>query len=371
MMRFHRSPPALSLAYLDQMTDSVGVMQHATHDVANRREGYCVDDNARALLALTYFNEFGCSTAEAQRLEPVYASFVNAAWNGERRRFRNFMGFDRRWLDDGGSEDANGRTLHALARARVHGATPGRRAWADWLFHEALPAMAEFQSPRAAAHVVNALVEFEHSARGRGTIRELLASRANYLRSLLHQNASPDWFWFEEALAYENALLPAALIGAGLALGDVAMREDGLAALRWIDSLQTADDGSFRPIGTESFGSPKSLPSNFDQQPLEAYATIAACRAAATGFGDGGWVARASIVLEWFTGLNDIGAPLYDDGTGACCDGLHRDRVNQNKGAEACLSALMSVAMVNHLLSSDVGAEAFGGAPCETRSAAG
>lgn len=349
MTRTYLYPPAPSLAHLEQLTDDVGVMQHATHDVPNRNEGYCLDDNARALLALTYLEECGLRMGETDRPQSIYASFVNAAWNGERRRFRNFMGFDRRWLDDEGSEDAQGRALHALARARRYGTTPGRRAWADWLFHEAAPSAADYQSPRAVAHVVNALVEFDGAAPGRADILALLRARADYLRSLLHATASPDWFWFEETLAYENALLPAALIAGAHALGDVAMREDGLAALRWIDSLQTADEGWFRPVGTKSFGTRKSLPQRFDQQPIEAFATIMACRVAAQTVGDGVFAARAAIIYEWFLGRNDVGAALYNEDTGDCCDGLHPDRANQNKGAEACLSALMSAAIVSQM----------------------
>ncbi len=341
-MRMLKAP---SLAYLEQMTDDVGLIQHARHDVAHREEGYCIDDNARALLALTYFEEFGLEAPNVVRLEPIYASFVNAAWNGERRRFRNFMSYDRRWLDEEGSQDAQGRTLHALARASRYGATPGRRAWADWLFYESLPMAASFGSPRAVAHALNALVEVDAAAPDRPQIRQLLVERAQWLHSLLHANATRDWFWFEPALAYENALLPGALIAAGVALGDDAMREDGVAALRWIDSLQTAEDGWFRPVGTESFGCPKSLPSHFDQQPLEAYATVAACRVASKAVGDGAWTARAATVAQWFFGLNDLGVVVSDVETGACFDGLHSDRANQNRGAEACLSALMAITM--------------------------
>lgn len=344
-----RKPKAPSLAYLEQMTDNVGVIQHARHDVAHRDEGYCLDDNARALLALTYLEEFGVEVEAAARLEPIYASFINGAWNGERRRFRNFMGFDRRWLDEAGSEDSQGRTLHALARARRFGTTPGRRAWADWLFFEALPMTAEFQSPRAVAHAINALVEIDDAAPGRPDIRRKLSELAGWLRSLLLANASPDWYWFEEALAYENALLPAALIAAGVALGDPALRDDGLAALRWIDSLQTAEEGWFRPVGSESFGGKRALPSHFDQQPIEAYATIAACRVAAKAVGGGVWPARAAAVAQWFFGRNDVRAAVYDEGVGACYDGLHRDRPNRNMGAEACLSALMAITLANEM----------------------
>ncbi len=335
------------LAYLQQMTDEVGILQHATMDIPNRHEGYCIDDNARALLAMTQLSEAGRASPVSVRFETIYASFVNGAWNAGNGRFRNFMSFDRRFLDDAGSEDSHGRTMHALAHARQHATSADHRAWADWMFFEALPASDDFVSPRAIAHGVNALCAVDAAAPGRAAVRDRIKSHAHTLHGLLKMYASPDWFWFEDVLAYENALLPSALMSAGRRLGDDQMCEDAVSALTWLSCMQTSEDGWFRPVGTQSYGVSRTLPRRFDQQPIEAYATIAAYGVAAEVDPASGWAAKARGVLRWFEGHNDLGRRLYDPANGSCCDGLHADRENRNKGAESALAALMSYTMVS------------------------
>ncbi len=330
------------LGYLDQMTDDTGLIQHATMSIANRAEGYCVDDNARALLAISQHAMAGRQYSGTNRLENVYTAFVQHAWNGEKKRFRNFMSFDRQWLDDAGSEDSHGRTLHALAAARIGLPDASRRAWADWLFHEAISAADAFTSPRAIAHTVNALCLLMTGASARAGVADRLRTHADFLHSLLRRTATAEWYWFENALAYENALLPAALINAARVLGDDGMLDDAMAALWWLTYAQKAEDGWFRPVGTESVGVAQALPSNFDQQPIEAYATIAACAAADAADPCGKWRDRAEQVFSWFNGANDLGAPLLDAATFACCDGLHAHGPNANLGAESCLSAILS-----------------------------
>lgn len=348
--RFERRPP---LAHLEALTDDVGILQHAIFNVANRQAGYCLDDNARALLAITSYSKTHGDPAAAGRLEATYASFVQDAFDTKTRRFRNFMTYDRRFIDEEGSDDCQGRTLHALAHAALHSASADRRLWAQWLFEEALPGSDDIISPRAAAHVINALVAALSHAPGRAFYLDRLRIHADRLHRLLCEAASDDWYWFEDSLAYENALIPSALIKAAHLLGDDAMARRAHAALVWLDWVQTAEDGWFRPVGTDSFFVPRSLPSRFDQQPLEAYASVEAYMTAARVFPGEGWAARAMKAREWFDGANDLGKRLYDRATGACYDGLHPDRVNRNQGAESCLAALLA-----YLIPADIAAPA-------------
>lgn len=334
-----RSRP--SLDHLDRMTDRVGLFQHAHLDAPDPREGYCVDDNARALLLMTHLAEQDLADEALSARESVYAAFVERAWNPDVGRFRNFMSYGGRWLETCGSEDSHGRTLLALARARVFASTPDRRAWAEELFHEAMPAADDFTSPRACAHALNAAVFYDRHALSRENARRI-ARLAARLSDLFDATASPDWLWFERSLAYENAVLPAALINAGVALGNGVMIDKALAALDWLAGMQTSDEGWFRPVGTESFGCEKRLTSHFDQQPIEGYAMIAAFEAALLATDDRRWLHAAEVVFKWFEGWNDIGARVYNTETGACHDGVHRDRLNANKGAESSLCALMA-----------------------------
>lgn len=342
------SPPPLQTEYLLSMCDDTGLLQHAVHSVADRDHGYCVDDNARALLlacALNTPGEHRLPDALTARL----AAFVQHAWNPRTGRFRNFMSFDRRWLEDAGSEDSHGRTLWALGECARSDASPSRRRWAGALFAEALPSVADFSSPRAWAFTLLGLDAYCGAipdAAGVEPVRRRLADR---LMACLSAIETPDWVWFEDGLAYDNARLPQALIATGLAVGSPAYVAAGLRTLRWLMTHQTTPAGLFRPVGSQSFGAKRTPPKAFDQQPLEATATIAACLVAWHATGDAKWKADAARAFAWFHGSNDLAVPLVDADTGSCRDGLHPDRANENRGAESVVSYLLGVSAMRQV----------------------
>jgi hypothetical protein len=258
-------------------------------------------------------------------------------------RFRNFMGFDRRWLEESGSEDSHGRTLWALGSCAARDPSAQRQAWAKSLFVEAMAPVDGFASPRAWAFVLLGLDAYcgEYpSDQGAEQLRHILAGR---LLASLASAENEEWVWFEDVLAYDNARLPQALIVTGLATGRSDYTEAGLRTLRWLVSLQTSKEGFFRPVGSDSFGRRRKPPQPFDQQPLEAAATISACLAASRADSDGSWRLAADTAFEWFLGRNDLGVPMVDVATGSCRDGLHADRANENRGGESLLSYLLSV----------------------------
>jgi hypothetical protein len=163
------------------------------------------------------------------------------------------------------------------------------------------------------------------------------------LMSLFSASETKNWIWFEDLLAYDNARLPQALIQTGLATHMPTYVEVGLRSLRWLMSLQTTSSGCFRPVGTESFGRIRQKPEAFDQQPVEAAATISACLAAWRADECAEWSAGATRAFGWFLGENDLRTALVDLDTGSCRDGLHPDRPNENKGAESVLSYLLGL----------------------------
>jgi len=338
----------MQLGHLLSMCDDTGLFQHAVRSVPDRSHGYCVDDNARALLVACALNAAG-----EQRLpEPLttrLAAFVQDAWNPDTKRFRNFMSFDRRWLEEVGSEDCHGRALWALGRCARSDATPARRRWAASLFAEALPAVALFSSPRAWAFTLLGLDSYCVAVAEGGGAREMRQLLVDKLMSIMSSVATKDWMWFEEGLAYDNARLPQALIVTGGALDAPHYVAAGLRSLRWLMTLQTSGTGVFRPVGSESFGAKRTQPRPFDQQPLEAAATIAACFAAWRADGDPAWKADAERAFDWFLGGNDLSLPLIDLEIGSCRDGLHPDRANQNRGGESVVSYLLGLADIRQL----------------------
>jgi glycosyltransferase involved in cell wall biosynthesis len=345
--RDNDNPPDVRLGYLLSMCDDTGLFQHAVHSVPDRNHGYCVDDNARALLLACVLNQGEHHLPEA--LTARLAAFVQHAWNPDTRRFRNFMSFDRHWLEDKGSEDSHGRTLWALGECSRSDVNHSRRRWAAALFAEALPAVEGFQSPRAWAFTLLGLDAY-HDAAQRDSYASFMRKRlAERLMSSLTRCATNDWVWFEDVLAYDNARLPQALIATGIATGMQSYVESGLISLRWLMALQTSPAGHFRPVGTESFGEKRRLPRAFDQQPLEATATISACIAAWSADGDAAWIQEARQTFAWFLGENDLETPLVDVETGSCRDGLHPDRPNENRGGESVVCYLLSLAEIRQL----------------------
>ena len=341
-------PPEMRIGHLLSMCDDTGLYQHAAHSVPDRSHGYCVDDNARSLLLACALNNPG-EQRLPETLTARLAAFVQHAWNPDTRRFRNFMSFDRSWLEDIGSEDSHGRTLWALGECARSDASQSRRRWAASLFAEALLTAESFRSPRAWAFTLLGLDAYctsvtEDSPAQR--LRHLLAER---LISLMSVVATKEWVWFEEGLAYDNARLPQALIVTGISTGAPAYVEAGLRSLRWLMTLQTTPAGFFRPIGTEGFGDKRKLPRAFDQQPLEATAAISACLAAWRADGDVEWRSEAARAFAWFLGSNDLALPLVDLETGSCCDGLHPDRPNENRGGESVISYLLGLAEIRQL----------------------
>jgi glycosyltransferase involved in cell wall biosynthesis len=341
--------PAMQTGHFLSMCDDTGLFQHAVHSVPDRSHGYCVDDNARALLLACALNEPG-EQPLAEVLTARFAAFVQHAWNPDTGRFRNFMGFNRTWLEDHGSEDSHGRTLWALGECARKDASPSRRRWAAALFARALPTVKTFRSPRASAFTLLGLDAYCAVEPGDRQAREIRRALADGLMSSLAAVETPDWRWFEEGLAYDNARLPQALMVTGMATQTPGYVDAGLRSLRWLMTQQTAPTGYFRPVGTASFGELRKPSRAFDQQPVEATATIAACLSAWRADGDAEWRSIAANVFAWFLGSNDLSVPLVDVATGSCRDGLHPDRANENRGGESVVCYLLGLAEIRQLV---------------------
>jgi hypothetical protein len=327
------------------MCDDTGLFQHAIHSVPDRSHGYCVDDNARALLLACALNSPG-EKRLPENLTARFASFVQHAWNPDTKRFRNFMSFERSWLEDRGSEDSHGRALWALGECARSDASASRRRWASSLLVEALPTVETFHSPRAWAFTLLGLDAYCASVAGDTLAERARLLLADRLISIISAMETDVWVWFEDGLAYDNARLPQALIVTGISTGTPAYLEAGLRSLRWLVSLQTTPEGLFRPVGTMSFGDKRTRPRAFDQQPLEATATISACLAAWRADGEAEWRANAESAFAWFLGKNDLSLPLVDVETGSCRDGLHPDRPNENRGGESVVSYLLGLSEI-------------------------
>ena len=339
-----RELPELKLSHLSRMTDSTGIFQHAIFSVPNFSEGYCTDDNARAFILAVLLSELGEDPERVRTLASTYAAFLHHAFDLKTKRFHNHLSFDRRWLDEQGSEDCQARALWALGVGVGRSPYRSFQIMAGQLFALALPALTEFTSPRAWAFGLIGIHEYLRRLSGDSLVNQTRETLTSRLMELFERTAQPDWRWFQEDLTYDNAKLPHALILSGRATGQQAVLERGLQALRWLTELQISEKGHFRSIGTNGFYRRGGMRANFDQQPIEAQAMVSACLEAYRATSDLWWYEQAQRAFDWFIGWNDLGLELYSPSTGGCRDGLHVDRVNRNQGAESTLAFLLSLA---------------------------
>ncbi len=340
----HKYPgelPPIKLDHLDQMTDYTGIFQHALFIVPNYSHGYTTDDNARALLVSILLDELGNS--KSLGLSSRYLAFLGFAFNDKTKRFRNFMNYQRNWLEDSGSDDSHGRALLALGTVLNHSVTPEFNSMAGWLFEQTLPAILLTTSPRAWAFALIGIYEYSQKFAGDRRANHVQDELAGRLLALYQNNRSEEWRWYEKELSYCNAALPHALLTCGKSIPNKAMADAGLESLNWLANLQRADAGHFVPIGSNGFYQKGGERARFDQQPVEAQTMVSACLEAFRITGDKFWNKEARRTFEWFLGRNDLNLPLYDPTTGGCRDGLHSDRLNQNQGAESTLAFLQSL----------------------------
>jgi glycosyltransferase involved in cell wall biosynthesis len=340
--------PPLKLDHLRRLTDETGILQHAVFTIPNYREGYTTDDNSRALMVSTLLEQAG--SENAADLATRYLAFTWFAFNSETRRFRNFMDYQRNWLEESGSDDSHGRALWAMGTVLGRSSVPVLHNMAGRIFEKSLLTILETTSPRAWAFALIGIHDYLGRFSGDrrvGQVRDELAGR---LMKLYGENRQDTWRWFEDRLTYCNAALSQAMMLCGKSTADAAMLQAGVESITWLASLQHADTegGHFVPIGSNGFYPRGGERARFDQQPVEAQAMVSACLEAHRITGDKRWRQEARCAFEWFLGRNDLHLSLYDPTTGGCRDGLHPDRPNENQGAESTLAFLQASLELRH-----------------------
>ncbi|HMA66393.1 MAG TPA: glycosyl transferase family 1, partial [Desulfosalsimonadaceae bacterium] len=290
----------------------------------------------------------------------TYISFLHHAFNEENGRFRNFMGYDRRWLEEVGTEDSHGRAIWGLGETVRLAPSENIRSFAQALLEAALPSLIDFRSPRAWAFALAGIHAYLCRFGGDSEVRRIRERLAERLMRQYRQNAAPDWPWIEDTVAYANGKIPQALIVSGCCLEKSDMLEAGLTSLKWLMKIQTDAKGHFVPVGNQGWYPRGGEKARFDQQPIEALDMIEACREAYEATRNGRWLVYARQCLEWFLGRNDLNAALYDYKTGGCCDGLSADGPNRNQGAESTLVCFLSLLHLNQLRTRQISVETAG-----------
>jgi len=347
--------PEIKLDHLRIMTDDTGMLQHAKFTIPNRDHGYCVDDNARALIASTMADNLLPQEPLLKGLSSIYLSFLDHAFDEKTGRFRNFMSYDRAWIADDNWEDSHARAVWSLGMAVAIGCDKGEAAAALNLFHRSLNVLENLTHPRSMAFSIIGIHAYLSAYSGDSNARRIRGVLSKKLIKKFRQNAKDDWPWFEDRLSYGNARIPHALILSGQWMQDNEMFTTGLKTLTWLKEIQTDEKtGAFSPIGNSEWYRKEGVKSRFDQQPIEGATMIDACLEAFNCTRDEEWIRFAYKCLNWYLGENDHSISLYDHATGGCRDGLEPHGVNENQGAESTLSWLLSLmALYNHRGSKD------------------
>jgi glycosyltransferase involved in cell wall biosynthesis len=335
---------SMRTGHLLTLVDDVGIVQHANGVIPNRHSGYCVDDVARlAVVAL----ELARRGDEQTWTSIVYRSiaFLRDATDPQ-RGMRNFMGYDRRWLDEPHIGDHVGRAVWALGDILSTAWVPAVVGPTRRLLDEIVGTLDTELSLRTGAYTVLGLARLDPDRLQPGA-RDLLGRLVDQLAAAYEVHAAPEWQWFEDALSYDNARLPHALIVGGVALGREDLTETGLDALRWLGDESGLVEGTLRLTGHHGRHRTEPAPGGGDEQPLDASAFVSAELAAYAATGDPEHALRAQRAFDWFLGRNRLHQPLYDFATGGCSDGLGEETTNDNQGAESTLAVHRSALLLD------------------------
>ena len=331
--------PPFSLAHINRLTDDTGIIQHAKFGIPNLKEGYCLDDNSRALLmVLMAFRQM--KDIRALELSPVYLSYIHYMQNKD-GTFRNFLSFSRNFLDEKGSEDSFGRTIWALGYLLGNAPNDSYYQTGRLLFFSAAPNFEKLTSIRSIANTMIGICYYLKTNPSDDSMIERLRKMAQYLITHYEDNESDDWKWFESLLAYDNGILPLALLHSIEFLNDDRVVQVAMDSMEFL-SGHTFCENYLSIIGNEKWYRKNEERSVFAQQPIDAMAMVLMYHQAFLVTKDKEYLNKLYTSFLWFLGENDLRMSLYDFETKGCCDGFESYGVNRNQGAESSLAYLIS-----------------------------
>jgi hypothetical protein len=339
--------PKINFNHIETLTDQTGIIQHAVYDMPNRKEGYCLDDNARALLLGVLASKRTDSNVPVGLL-PIYLSFIHYMQT-ENGYYRNFMTYAKETPEERGSEDSFGRTMMALGFLINEGSSHLLVRTAREIFARSYPRVGELISLRAIATTIIGICQVVKYSFPDDLKRNKVIELADKIVKEYDYQNSVEWHWFEPVLSYDNAMIPLALLNAY----EITQSQRYLSiAFESMDFLESKvfDDGMFSPIGNEGWYKRGGKHPRFDQQGIDAMAMILFYKQAFRITRDQNYLTRMYVCFQWFLGNNLLDASLYDPSTGGCSDGLHKKGVNLNQGAESTLAYWISHLVVDEAL---------------------
>lgn len=332
--------PPFNLAHIRRLTDDTGIVQHAKYGIPNLKEGYCLDDNSRALImALMTYQQY--HNRDALNLLPVYLSFIHYMQR-EDGLFRNFLHFNRNYLDEIGSEDSFGRTIWALCYLMWDAPNNSYREFAHELFNKSYPVFKKLKYLRGIANTLIGIAYYMKSYPADEGMSDTLTELTDKLIDAFAEHSTENWQWFEDKMIYDNGILPLALLHSYEITGNLKVRKVALQSLDFLRK-KTMQKGHLVPVGNNGWCHKKDGEAAvFDQQAIEAMAMVLMFGQAYEVTKDPQYLNDMSTSFMWFMGKNELHIPLYDPETHGCSDGLECNSINRNQGAESTLAYFIS-----------------------------
>ncbi|MFC1669078.1 glycosyltransferase [Spirochaetota bacterium] len=327
--------PDFDMSHIQKLTDDTGIIQHAKYTVPNFSEGYCLDDNARALLVcIMAYRQKGLE--EAHELMNGYLSFIDFMQN-EDGTFRNFLSFGREYLDDIGSEDCFGRTIWALGYLIRFAPNNAYFKLVMDIFLKAYPHFKEIKTLRGITYTVIGISHYLHHAPADTGMIKVLEELTGKIMEMYAGARDADWNWFESNMTYANGMIPLALFQSYEITENKKVLKVAMETMEFLEKI-TFRQGYLTPVGSDSWYEKGGEPSRFAQQAIDAMAMVLMYYQAYYVTGDTRYASLMSSSFMWFLGENELDMPLYDFETHGCCDGIESYGVNNNQGAESTLA---------------------------------
>lgn len=330
--------PEIEIDHLLRMTDDTGLLQHAKYIIPERLNGYCTDDNSRALIFTTKYYK-GNPSPEILKLFEIYLSFLYHSIKPN-KTIHNFLEYDRRWRKDEPHSDAIGRAIWAFGTAIADCPNEGYIPMIKEFFNDTLNHL-EDMSPRAKAYAMLGIAEFLNKFPDNERAIKLLKAGADTLCRHYNDTSTKDWQWYENSLAYANSIMPAAMFEAARILKDENFSDIAKVTCEFMIK-HTFNGTHFSFIGSNGWHEKGEERAQFDQQPIEAAYTVIMMAKAYETTKDKKYLSLQRKAFEWFLGENDLHQPLYDPKTKGCKDGICKHGVNINQGAESLVSYLLA-----------------------------
>ncbi|WP_276347388.1 glycosyltransferase [Daejeonella sp. JGW-45] len=335
--------PEFNLTHVKRLTDDTGIVQHAKYGIPNLKEGYCLDDNSRALIMALMAYEQNKSK-EALELLPIYLSYIQYMQMDD-GNFRNFLSFRREYLDEVGSEDSFGRTIWALGYLINSAPNNSYREFAEELFQRSIPHFKTLHHLRGLANTIIGVSYYLAVHPHDDGLKDELSQLTKPLIHAYESHRDNKWHWFEDKLSYDNAILPLALLHSSEITGDNRTLEIALESIEFLDRL-TLSKGYLSPVGSDGWYYRNGSMALFDQQAIESMAMVLMYFKAFDISGEKQYLSKMYLCFQWFLGENTLRLPLYDHETKGCCDGLQPGGLNRNQGAESTLAYFISHLLV-------------------------